>query len=95
MGEMSAYVWWGESGYKSSQDILSGVSAESQELHILIQRMVRSVGRLAEQTLYPPLQHSQLTHLTQSTLEISSEFFAETSTHFSDTFFLLLSLQIH
>lgn len=30
MGEMSDYVSWRESGYKSSQDILSGVSAESQ-----------------------------------------------------------------
>lgn len=30
MGEMSAYTWWRESGYKSSRDILSGVSAESQ-----------------------------------------------------------------
>lgn len=45
------------------------------------------MGRLAEQNLYPPLQPSELAHLTQSTWEISSEFFAEIFTHFPDTFF--------
>lgn len=58
-----------------------------RELHILIQRMVRSVGGLAEQNLYPPVQPTELAPLTQGTLEISSEFLAETPTHFPDTFF--------
>lgn len=84
MGEMSAYVWWRESGYKSSQDILSGVSAEPQG----VTHSCPEDGKIYGKTgCIPPLQHSELTHLTQSTLEISSEFFAETSTHFSDTFF--------
>lgn len=50
------------------------------------------MGGLPEQNPYPPVQPSELAHLTQSTLEISSEFFADTSTHFPDTS-LPISLQ--
>lgn len=65
MGEMSAYFWWRDTGYKSSQNILNGVGAESQgDTHSHPEDSKINGKAVAEQNPYPPLQRSELAHRT-------------------------------
>lgn len=62
-GEMSTYFWWRGTGYKSSQDILSGVWSESQGDTFTDPEDIRREA-MAEQNLYPPLPRGELAHLS-------------------------------